>query len=144
MYTRKQILEMLSAGEIDVPRATQLLSEAHASDAPPAAEMPPAPPEPPASPAPPRLSAPPEPGKGGRRWLRIHVSDLDGGQNRVRVNVPLGLVSLGLKVSAHFTDEINEGVIKNVLDALEDDQITGTLVEVEDVDDNEHVHIFID
>jgi hypothetical protein len=144
MYTRKQILEMLSAGEIDVTRATELLNEVRETNAAPAAEAPPAPPEPPAAPLPPRPPAPPAAIKSGRRWLHIHVSDLESGKNRVRVNVPLGLVSFGLKVGAQFTDEVNNNVIRDVMDALEDDQMTGTLVEVEDMDDNERVHIFID
>jgi hypothetical protein len=144
MHTRKQILEMLSAGEIDVTRATELLNEVRATNAAPAAEAPPIPPAPPVEPLPPQPPAPPAAAKGGRRWLHIHVSDLESGKNRVRVNVPLGLVNFGLKVGAQFTDEMNNHVIRDVMDALEDDQMTGTLVEVEDVDDNERVHIFID
>jgi hypothetical protein len=83
-------------------------------------------------------------GQSGRRWLHIHVSDLESGKNRVRVNVPLGLVQFGLRIGAHFTDEVDNDVIRDVVDALHDDQLTGTLVEVEDEDDNERVHIFID
>ena len=151
MSTRKQILEMLSAGEIDVTRATELLNETRAEDTAPAdvPPIPPAPrvpPEPPAPPiAPPAPDAPiPAVGQSGRHWLHIHVSDLESGKNRVRVNVPLGLVHFGLKIGARFTDEVNNDVIRDVVDALGDDQLTGTLVEVEDVEDNERVHIFID
>jgi hypothetical protein len=144
MPTRKEILEMLSAGEIDVTRATELLNEVRATDAAPAAEAPPVPPVPPVEPLPPQPPAPLAAVKAGRRWLHIHVSDLESGKNRVRVNVPLGLVNFGLKVGARFTDEVNNHVIRDVMDALEDDQMIGTLVEVEDVDDNERVHIFID
>ena len=50
----------------------------------------------------------------------------------------------GLKIGARFTDEVDNDVIRDVVDALGDDQLTGTLVEVEDVEDNERVHIFID
>lgn len=35
-------------------------------------------------------------------------------------------------------------MVHDVMDALKDETITGTLVEVEDLDDNERVHIFID
>jgi hypothetical protein len=143
MSTRKQILEMLSAGEIDVTRATEMLNEARAGDTPPAAEVPPAPPVPPVTPPAPEKPIPAV-GPSGRRWLHIHVSDLESGKNRVRVNVPLGLVQFGLRIGAHFTDEVDNDVIRDVVDALHDDQLTGTLVEVEDEDDNERVHIFID
>jgi hypothetical protein len=154
MVTRKEVLQMLSEGKIDVARATELLAEAREADqahesvssVPPEPEavadfQPPMPPPAPAAPAPPGPSAV---GKQGRRWLHIHVSDLESGKNRVRVNVPLGLVNFGLKVGARFTDEVNADVMHDVLDALRDESLTGTLVEVEDSEDNERVHIFID
>jgi len=140
MYTRKEILEMLSAGTIDVTRATELLNEVHgtaqASPPPdPAAPLPPTP-----APQPPRAPV----SQQGLRWLRIHVSDLETGHNRVRVNVPLGLVQLGLKLGARFSDEVDEAMIQDVMDALQSQDITGTLVEVEDLEDNERVHIFVE
>ena len=138
MTTRKQILEMLSAGEIDVTRATELLNEARPGNAVPVEDEPPLPPVPP--PAPEKRTV----GQGGPRWLHIHVSDLESGKSRVRVNVPLGLVHFGLRIGAHFTDEIDNDVIRDMMSALGDEHITGTLVEVEDVEDNERVHIFID
>ena len=60
------------------------------------------------------------------------------------MNVPLGLVNLGLKIGSRFTDEVDSEMMHTVMDALQDVSLTGTLVEVEDIDDNEHVHIFID
>jgi hypothetical protein len=141
MSTRKQILEMLSAGEIDVTRATELLNEARAGATVPAAEPPPEPPVPPPAP---EQHVPEKRSRSGPRWLHIHVSDLENGKSRVRVNVPLGLVYFGLKIGARFTDEVDNDVIRDVVDALGDDQLTGTLVEVEDVEDNERVHIFVD
>jgi hypothetical protein len=139
MSTRKQILEMLSAGEIDVTRATELLNETRSGDA-----TPDAPPAPPLAPSPAPEKPIPVVGKSGRRWLHIHVNDLESGKSRVRVNVPLGLVHFGLRIGARFTDEVNNDMIRDVVDALDDEQLTGTLVEVEDMEDNERVHIFID
>jgi hypothetical protein len=143
MYTRKQILEMLSAGEIDVTRATDLLNEARETAGPSTPSTPdvPRPPSPPPSPSAPRVISA---DKSGRRWLHIHVSDLESGRHRVRVNVPLGLVNFGLKVGARFTDEMDAEMIRDVMDALQDGDLAGTLVEVEDLEDNERVHIFID
>jgi len=62
----------------------------------------------------------------------------------VRVNVPLGLVKFGLGVGARFSDEIDPDMMDDVLHALDEEQMSGTLVEVEDLDDNEYVHIFVD
>lgn len=143
MPTRKEILEMLAQGQIDVTRATEMLNEVNA--APPAPEplaeraeeaAPPV-----ETPAP---SAPPAKPQSRSRWLHIHVSELDTGRNRVRVNVPLGLVSFGLRVGARFTDEVDSEMMRDVMRALHDQEISGTLVEVEDLDDNERVHIFVD
>lgn len=139
MATRKEILEMLSAGKIDVSRATELLNAVGDTPAEPAVPIPPAPP---AVPATSTQSA--NSHKAGWRWLHVHVSDLESGQSRVRVNVPLGLVNFGLKIGARFTDEINDDLVSDVLNVLQDDELTGTLVEVEDIEDNERVHIYID
>jgi len=137
MSTRKEILELLSRGEIDVARATDLLNETREPEGAAAQAAPP-------SPAPASVPVAPVRENSGRRWLHIHVSDLESGRQRVRVNVPLGLVNFGLKVGARFTDEVDSGMMNDVMDALQDESITGTLVEVEDLDDNERVHIFID
>ena len=140
MATRKEILEMLAAGEIDVTQATSLLSSLRESPEEPAIPVPPEPPTPARPPQPPV----PLPNTSGRRWLRIHVSDLESGRSRVKVNVPLGLVQLGLKVGARFTDEVDSEMIADVMQALESGTVSGTLVEVEDVEDNERVHIYVE
>lgn len=142
MASRKDILDMLARGEIDVDRATQLLSQAHNAPTPDAPPEPEAPIPPAPAPEPPRAPAPRAAGKP--RWLRVHISELDTGRNRVKINVPLGLVRLGMKIGARFTDELNEEVIGDVLQALESNQIDGTLVEVEDIEDNERVHVFVE
>jgi hypothetical protein len=147
MPTRKEILEMLAQGRIDVTRATEMLNEASATPTPPPAPEPPAEPvhpEPAAEPAPPLAPEPRSESWTGPRWLHIHVSELDTGRNRVRVNVPLGLVNFGLRVGARFTDEVDSDMMSDVLRALNGQEFSGTLVEVEDLDDNEHVHIFVD
>lgn len=159
MASRKEILEMLSRGEIDIDRATELLAQLPASPAPetpppPMPEMPQMPPapeaafEPPAAPPVPVPQPPPTPprhksvGKG--RSLHIEVSELDTGRSRVRINVPLGLMRFGMKIGARFTNELDRDTVNDVLHALDGEEIAGTLVEVEDVEDNERVHIYID
>lgn len=134
MSTRQEILEMLATGQIDVDEAERLLN---ATGDEPAGELPPQA----ESPAPaPR----PQPRNGGRRWLHIEVSSLETGRSRVRVNVPLGLVRFGMRVGARFTDELDADLLDDVLAAVDDPSISGTLVEVEDLEDDERVHIYID
>lgn len=141
MATRKEILERLTAGEIDVTQATELLSAVGTAPAePPAPSQASTPP----IPVTPVRRAEPVTGNSGRRWLHVHVSDLANGESRVRVNVPLGLVNFGLKIGARFTNELDDEMVNDVMEVLQDDEFTGTLVEVEDMKDNERVHIYID
>lgn len=139
MVTRKEVLQMLAEGTIDVNRAAELLSTASEEPAERRSE----PPAPPAPDAPVQPEAPVKPKRGGR-WLRIHVSDLSTGRSRVRINVPLGLVRFGLRIGARFTDELDDELARDVIAALEEGAIDGTLVEVENEEDNERVHIFVD
>jgi len=145
MITRKEILQMLAEGTIDVNRAAELLSAASEESAEQRIEppLPPAPETPPRPEAPAWPEAPAKPKRGGR-WLRIHVSDLSTGRSRVRINVPLGLVRFGLRIGARFTDELDDELARDVIAALEEGAIDGTLVEVENEEDNERVHIFVD
>lgn len=147
MASRKEILEMLSQGQIDVERATELLAQAPAGPAPEPPPVPEAakPPQPPPVPSPAPPPAPPRPAAPGKpRWLHIEVNELDSGRNRVRVNVPLGLMRFGIKIGARFTNELERDVVDEMLQALDGEEIGGTLVEVEDVEDNERVHIYVD
>lgn len=139
MVIRKEVLQMLAEGTIDVNRAAELLSTASEEPAERRSE----PPAPPAPDAPAQPEAPVKPKRGGR-WLRIHVSDLSTGRSRVRINVPLGLMRFGLRIGAHFTDELDDELARDVIAALEEGAIDGTLVEVENEEDNERVHIFVD
>lgn len=159
MPSRKEILDMLSKGQIDVDRATELFAQAQempaAPDSPPAPEpaasatAPAAPPPPipipvPApAPQPPRAAAPPPPA-GKRRWLHIDVTELDTGRSRMRVNVPLGLVRFGMRIGARFSNELDPDTISDVLRTIDSDEMVGTLLEVEDAGDNERVHIYLD
>jgi hypothetical protein len=138
MSTRKEILEMLAAGDIDVNRATEMLGglrePAEGSSPEPAPSAAPVPAEPV------QLRS----GDKPPRWLHIHVQDLASGKSRVRVNVPLGLLEFGLKLGSRFTDELNVQMMDDLTHALKSENLNGTLVEVEDLEDNERVHIYVD
>lgn len=164
MTTRKEILDMLAAGQLDVDEAADRLNTLKQAPAAETVAEEPATVEPDPRPTSSaaaedefeaELSDPaPHPTamvtkstgarRGGQRWLHIQVGDLASGESRVRVNVPVGLIRLGLKVGAQFTDEVNHDVISDVIRMIDDHELTGTLVEVEDIESNEHVHIYID
>jgi len=40
------------------------------------------------------------------RWLRVRVTDLDTGRNTVNVNIPMSLVTVGLKMGARFAPDV--------------------------------------
>ncbi len=92
---RMQILKMIQEGKITADEGARLLEALNASAK--ADKRPPAP--------------PPPPGAAGSdsRWFRVRVTDLRSGRNKVNVNIPMGLVNVGLKMGARFAPNM-EGV----------------------------------
>ena len=77
------------------------------------------------------------------RWLRIRVSDLESGRQRVAVNLPLSWLSVGLSIGARFSPEV-AALDANELLAMLQSGANGQVVDVEDLDDGERVQIFIE
>lgn len=122
---RMQILKMLEEGKISANDAAQLLS---------ALEMGAARETEAASGSTPRAKA---------RWLRIRVTDQASGKQKVSVNLPMGLVKVGMKMGARFTPGV-EGVDLQELAELIDSGAEGKIIEVDDHEDGEHVEIFVE
>ncbi len=81
--------------------------------------------------------------KTSGRWLRIRVTNLTTQAPKVNVNLPLGLVSAGLRIGQRYAPELNGIDWDSLLDEVQRGA-NGKLVEVEDQDDNERVEIFVD
>jgi hypothetical protein len=77
------------------------------------------------------------------RWFRVRVTDLRTGKNKVNVNIPMGLVNVGLKMGARFAPEM-EGVDLDQINEMVKAGATGKLVEIEDQEDGERVEIFVE
>jgi hypothetical protein len=77
------------------------------------------------------------------RWLRVRVTDLQTGKNKVNVNIPMGLVNVGIKMGARFAPEM-EGFDLAQIAELARSGATGKLIEVEDTEDDERVEIFVE
>lgn len=77
------------------------------------------------------------------RWFRVRVTDLRTGKNKVNVNIPMGLVTVGMKMGARFAPEM-EGVDIDQLRRMVEGGATGKLVEIEDEEDGERVEIFVE
>ena len=62
---------------------------------------------------------------------------------KVNVNLPLGLVSAGLRIGQRYAPELNGVDWDELLNEIQRGA-NGKLVEVEDQEDNERVEIFVD
>jgi len=85
---RMQILKMIQEGKITADEGARLLEALNASAK--AEKRPPAPPIMPGAPS------------SDSRWFRVRVTDLRSGRSKVNVNIPMGLVNVGLKMGARF------------------------------------------
>jgi hypothetical protein len=79
----------------------------------------------------------------GQRWLRVRVSDLSSGRNKVSVNIPFNLMKWGFALGSHFAPELEGLDIDEMIRDL-DQYAAGRIVEVEDADDNERVEVYIE
>ena len=80
---------------------------------------------------------------GQARWMRVRVTDLNTGRSKVNVNLPMGLVSVGVKMGARFAPEMQDIDLDEIIEAIKDGA-QGKIVEVEDEEDNERVQIYIE
>ena len=120
---RNHILDRLASGQISADEAARLLRGPAESPPPPATELPPA--------------------QLANRWLRIRVTDLATGRQRVNVNLPLSWVQIGMKIGARYRPEIAGIDFAGLLHQIQSGA-NGKLIEVEDLEDDERVEIYVD
>ena len=141
---RQEILQLLATGKITVEEATKMLSGESQPES--IVEKQPKP----ASELDELIKVEPDPAlkytrKNGRTrpsWLRVRVSDMKTGKNKVTVNVPMRLVRFGMSVGSRFSPEL-EGLDWDELSEFLDSE-RGMLVDVQDEEDGEHVQIFVE
>jgi hypothetical protein len=120
---RTEILRLVETGKLSASEGIQLLNTLERA---------------------PRLAPPPQqPVSTKGRWLRIRVTNLTTQASKVNVNLPLGLVSAGLRIGQRYAPELHGVDWDNLLDEIQRGA-NGKLVEVEDQEDNERVEIFVD
>jgi len=120
---RAQILNMISEGKISAEEGSRLLAAI----------------KPPERPSLQRKTSDALRG----RWLRIRVFNISTGKPKVNVNLPMGLVSMGLKLGAQFAPEIADFDMEELMAAIEEGA-QGKIVEVEDAVDGERVEIWLE
>jgi hypothetical protein len=86
-----------------------------------------------------------EPLKGASnpRWFRVRVTDLSSGRNKVNVNIPFGLVNVGLKMGARFAPEMEGVDFEEIMEAVRSGQ-QGKVLDVTDDESGERVEIFVE
>jgi len=117
---RAQILQMISSGEVSAEKGAQLLTALQS----------------------PQPKPEPAPTKRGH-WFHVRVTDLETDRVKVNVNLPLALIGVATKMGARFSPEM-EGVDWNELVNVINEGAVGKLVEVEDLEGQERVEVFVD
>jgi hypothetical protein len=121
---RMRILHMIQEGKISAEEGAKLLEALGSSR-----KRPPAPP-------------PRHPGRDAR-LLRVRITDLDTGKTKVNVNIPMGLVSVGVRLGARFMPS-NADVDYDEIMAAIDEGSSGKIVDVEDAESGERVEVWIE
>jgi hypothetical protein len=83
-----------------------------------------------------------EPDLAGR-WIRIRVTNLATQRPKVSVNLPLAWVALGVRIGSQFSPELAQIDMNEILDAIRSGA-EGRIIEVEDLEDEERVEVFVD
>jgi hypothetical protein len=74
----------------------------------------------------------------------VRVVDLNSGKESVRVNLPIGLVNVGLKMGARFIpDAEQETVMQDLAQALSQG-MRGKIVDIVDEEEGQRVEIFVE
>ena len=120
---RMQILRMIEEGKISAAEGAELLRALDSADRGTANE--------------------PLKGSSKPRWFRVRVTDTKTGRNKVDVNIPMGLVNVGIKMGAKFAPEIDGAQYETIMDAIRSGQ-HGKIIDVFDEEDGEHVEIFVE
>ncbi len=120
---RMEILKMIQSGKISAEEGAQLLEALEERVEQPGA-------------------LPPEAGPSQTpQRVRIHVTDLATGHQKVNVDLPWNLISVGMHMGARFTPEdIN---LEEVMESLQSGA-EGKVVDVEDHEDNERIEVFVE
>jgi SHOCT-like protein len=77
------------------------------------------------------------------RWLHVRVSDLGSNRQRVNINLPTSWLEAGLRIGRNFAPELKDVDWQQISEVVKSGN-AGRLLEVEDLDDNQRVEIFLD
>jgi hypothetical protein len=120
---RMQILRMIEEGKISAVEGADLLRALEKKDGGDASE--------------------PLRGASRPRWFRVRITDLSTGRNKVNVNIPMGLVQVGMKMGARFAPEMEGVDYDDLMEAVRAGK-QGKVIDITDNEDGERIEIFVE
>jgi len=92
-----------------------------------------------------QASARDQPEIGGQppKWFRVRVTDMQSGKVKVNVNIPMGLVNVGMRMGAKFAPDMAGIDVDQMVKAIKEGA-HGKIIDVEDQQDNERVEIYVE
>jgi hypothetical protein len=75
--------------------------------------------------------------------LRVRVIDTAANRQKINVTVPVNLVPVGLKLGARFAPQFSGSALEDLLRAIEGGA-TGTLLELQDMEEGERIEISVE
>ena len=120
---RMQILKMIEEGKITAGEGAELLRALDQRESGPAKQS---------------LK-----GASAPRWFRVRVTDLATGRNKINVNIPVGLVNVGVKMGARFVPDMQGNGYESLLQAINSGQ-QGKVLDVVNNEEGERVEIFVE
>lgn len=120
---RLQILKMIEQGKITASEGAELLRALEQDTQTPKTE--------------------PLRGASSPRWFRVRVTDMKSGRNKVNVNLPMGLVNVGIKMGARFAPEMEGANYDQIMQAVRSGQ-QGKILDITNDEDGERVEIFVE
>ena len=121
MEERIQILRMIENGQISAEEGAELLTALEQAS----------------------TKEQPEDSESRPRWFRVRVTDMRTGKSKVNVNIPMGLVNVGMRMGAKFAPDMTNVSIDEIMQAVEKGT-HGKIIDVEDQEDGEHVEIYVE
>lgn len=120
---RMQILRMIEEGKISAGEGAELLRALEKKDG--------------------SANAEPLRGASQPRWFRVRITDLTTGRNKVNVNIPMGLVQVGMKMGARFAPEMEGVDYETLMSAIRSGK-QGKVIDITDSEDGERIEIFVE
>jgi hypothetical protein len=77
------------------------------------------------------------------RWLRVRVTEIESGRPSVNVNLPIGLVNVGLRMGAKFVPDMEGMDLDDIGEALRQG-LTGKIIDIVDEDEGQRVEVYVE